>query len=215
MLNIKPFVCNMLQENCYVVSDETREAIIVDCGAYFDSDKAAIKAYIEENQLQPTHLIATHGHADHYLGSRFVYDTWGLKTEVHKGDEQLINALPMQAETLCGVQMTADDFAPVGRYLGADDTIDFGHHRFTIIETPGHTPGGVFFYCKEESTAFSGDTLFRGTIGRSDLLGGSMFMLIQSLRAISQLPDDTQIYPGHGPSTNMGREVATNPYIDR
>lgn len=215
MLHIQPFVCNMIQENCYVVSDETGEAVIIDCGAFYDSEKAAIKDYIAEHRLRPTHLLATHGHIDHNFGNRFVGDEWGLRVEVHAADEPLMATLPEQAASICGLQMTADDFAPVGRYLHGDDTIAFGHHELMLIEAPGHTPGGVLFYCKDERTAFTGDTLFRGSIGRSDLPGGSMFMLIQSLRMVCQLPDDTQLYPGHGPATTIGHEVAHNPYIDR
>lgn len=205
----------MLQENCYIVSDETREAVIIDCGAFYDTELQAIRQYITENELHPVHLIATHGHVDHNIGNKFVADLWGLKVEVHAADERLMQALPQQAAALLGLQAGAEQFADVGRYLHADDVITFGSHQFTLIETPGHTPGGVFFYCEEERVAFSGDTLFKGSIGRSDLPGGSMFLLIQSLRMISQMPDDIRIYPGHGEATTIGEEVAHNPYIDR
>ena len=107
------------------------------------------------------------------------------------------------------------EMPPVGRYLREGDSIDFGTHHFTVIETPGHSPGGVFYYCKDEEVAFSGDTLFHNSIGRTDFEGGSMFMLIQSLRMISQMPDTTRVLPGHGPETTIGYEVAHNPYIDR
>lgn len=205
----------MLQENCYVVSDETREAVIIDCGAFYDTELQAIRQYITENELHPVHLIATHGHVDHNIGNKFVADNWGLKVEVHAADERFMQALPQQAAALLGLQTGADQFADVGKYLHADDVTTFGSHQFTLIETPGHTPGGVFFYCEEERVAFSGDTLFKGSIGRSDLPGGSMFLLIQTLRMISQLPDDIRIFPGHGDATTIGEEVAHNPYIDR
>ncbi|MBM6992770.1 MAG: MBL fold metallo-hydrolase [Prevotella sp.] len=215
MLQVQRFVCNMIQENSYVVSDETGEAVIIDCGAFYESEKTAIKQYIEQNQLRPVRLIATHGHVDHNLGIKFVHDNWGLKLEVHASEEDLVGQLPLQAASICGVEMPEEAFAPVGRYLRGDDVITFGSHTFTILETPGHTPGGVFFYCKEEGVAFSGDTLFRGSIGRTDFPGGSMFLLIQSLRMICQLPDETVVYPGHGDPTTIGREVANNPYLDR
>lgn len=215
MLHIRTFVCNMIQENCYVVSDETKECVIIDCGAFYEGEQAAIKDYITTNGLRPVHLLATHGHIDHNFGNKFVQDNWGLKVEIHASEEELINNLPRQAASICGIEMNASDTAPVGKYLNSDDVIRFGNHEFTLIETPGHTPGGVFFYCKEESIAFSGDTLFRNSIGRSDLPGGSMFMLIQSLRMISQMPDDTKIYAGHGEPTTIGYEVAHNPYLDR
>lgn len=215
MLNIKCFVCNVIQENCYVVSDDSQEAVIIDCGAQFPAEQQAIKDYIEENHLKPVHLLATHGHADHNIGNRFVYDTWGLKVELPSADEPLLKQLPEQARVLLDTQLTDDDIAPVGRLLKSADTIAFGHHTLTILETPGHTPGSVFYYCKEEHTAFSGDTLFHYGIGRTDFPGGSMFLLIQSLRMISQLPDETRILPGHGQETTIGDEVAGNPYLDR
>lgn len=214
-MEIKRFVCNMIRENTYVVSDDTREAVIIDCGAYYEEERKAIKQYIDDNKLQPKHLIATHGHVDHHLGDRFVYDTWGLKPEVGEADEDFMNRLPEQARQLFEMELSDDDFAPVGRYLMPADTISFGHTTLKIIETPGHSPGGLCFYSEADKTLFTGDTLFRGSIGRSDFDGGSMFLIIQSLRVLSQLPDDTVVLPGHGERTTIGYEVATNPYLDR
>ena len=98
MLQIKRFVCNVIRENCYVVSDDTKEAVIIDCGAQFPAEQEAIRQYVKVNGLKPVHLIATHGHVDHNIGNRFVYDTWGLKVEVHKADEPLMTSLPEQAK---------------------------------------------------------------------------------------------------------------------
>lgn len=216
MLNIQRFVCNPIRENTYVVSDDSKECVIIDCGAWYDDEKEAIKEYINGNKLIPKHLIATHGHVDHHLGDRFVYDTWGLRPEVDGSDAEFIKVLPQHAYDVCGIDgLTADDFAPVGKWLTGSDSISFGSHVFSILETPGHSPGGVAYYCESEKVLFTGDTLFRGTIGRTDIGGGSMFMIIQSLRMLSQLPDDVVVYPGHGESTTIGSEVATNPYLDR
>lgn len=214
MLNIQKFVCNMIQENCYVVSDETKECIIVDCGAYYEEERRAIVDYIRHNQLTPKHLVATHGHIDHNFGNNTIYEAFGLKPEVEADDEQLINILPQQAQAIAGVELDYK-MPPVGKYLRETDTISFGSHTFTLLHTPGHTPGGVFYYCKEEKVAFSGDTLFRGSIGRTDLPGGNSFLIIQSLRMIAQLPDDTTILPGHGQQTTIGYELRSNPYMDR
>jgi glyoxylase-like metal-dependent hydrolase (beta-lactamase superfamily II) len=137
-----------------------------------------------------------------------------LKVEVNGGDEKLMNKLSEQAQSVCGVTLDYD-MPPVGKYLDDDDTITFGNHTFTILETPGHSPGSVFFYCENEHIAFSGDTLFKKSIGRTDLPGGSMFSMIQSLRMIAQLPDNTVILPGHGQQTTMGWELSNNPYMDR
>lgn len=216
MLNIQRFVCNPIRENTYVVSDDSKECVIIDCGAWYDEEKEAIKEYINGNKLIPKHLIATHGHVDHHLGDIFVYDTWGLKPEVDESDAGFIKVLPQHAYDVCGIDgLTADDFAPVGKWLTDADSISFGSHVFSIFEIPGHSPGGVAYYCESEKVLFTGDTLFRGTIGRTDIGGGSMFMIIQSLRMLSQLPDDVVVYPGHGESTTIGNEVATNPYLDR
>lgn len=214
MLNIKCFECNMLQENCYVVSDETKECIIIDCGAFHEKEQEAIAQYIEAQCLKPVDFIATHGHVDHHFGDRFVYEEYGLKVKVHQADAFLMQLLQEQAEAFVGVKLS-DDFPSVGEYLNLDDIISFGTHQFTLIETPGHTPGSVFFYCQDEHVAFSGDTLFHLSIGRTDLQGGSMFQMIQSLRMLSQLPDNTKIYPGHGEPTTIGTELAGNPYMDR
>lgn len=214
MLQIQRFVCNPFQENCYVVSDETNEAVIIDCGAYDQAERKAITRYIEEKKLKPVHLLVTHAHIDHNFGNNTIYEAFGLKPEVEADDEQLINMLPQQAQAIAGVELDYK-MPPVGKYLRETDTISFGSHTFTLLHTPGHTPGGVFYYCKEEKVAFSGDTLFRGSIGRTDLPGGNSFLIIQSLRMIAQLPDDTTILPGHGQQTTIGYELRSNPYMDR
>ena len=162
----------MLQENCYVVSDDTKECVIIDCGAYYEAEKLAIEKYIKANELKPVHLIATHGHLDH----------------------------PIVTET---------------KTFKAGDIIKFGTHEIDVIETPGHSMGSVVLYIKDEKVAFTGDTLFRGSIGRTDFEGGSMLMIIQSLRMFVQFPDDITLLPGHGQQTTMGYELAHNPYLDR
>lgn len=214
MLNIVRFVCNPIQENTYVMSDETNECVIVDCGAFFPEERKAIVDYIRSNRLVPKHLIATHGHIDHNFGNNTMFKEFGLKPEVHADEAQLMDTLPEQAESFCDITLDYE-MPAVGRFLSANDKICFGSHTFTILETPGHTPGSVFYYCKDENVAFSGDTLFHNSVGRTDIPGGSMFLLIQSLRAISQLPDETQILPGHGDYTTMGKEQTSNPYLDR
>ena len=214
MLNIVRFVCNPIQENTYVMSDETNECVVVDCGAFFPEERKAIVDYIRSNHLVPKHLIATHGHIDHNFGNNTMFEEFGLQPEVHADEAQLMDTLPEQAESFCNITLDYE-MPAVGRFLSANDKICFGSHTFTILETPGHTPGSVFYYCKEENVAFSGDTLFHNSVGRTDIPGGSMFLIIQSLRAISQLPDETQILPGHGDYTTMGKEQTSNPYLDR
>ena len=192
----------------------SKECVICDCGAYYPAERAAIVDYIRDNGLTPVHLLSTHGHIDHNFGNNTIFDEFGLKPEVHKEDQHLMDMLAEQAEALVGITL---DYAmpPVGKYFGDGDEITFGSHRLKVIETPGHSKGSVFFYCPEEAIALSGDTLFRNSIGRTDYLGGSMFQIIQSLRMICQLPDNTVVYPGHGPQTTIGTELSSNPYLDR
>ncbi len=214
MLNIKKFIVNPLQENCYVVSDDTHDCVIIDCGAFFPEERSAIVSYIRENKLTPRHLLQTHAHIDHYIGADTINKEFALLPEVHLNEQQQVEHLGRNCQYILGVSLETD-LPPVGRYFTAADTITFGSHELTILETPGHSPGSVFFLCKEEKVAFSGDTLFRGSIGRTDFEGGSMFQIIQSLRMICQLDDDIRVYPGHGAETTIGYECAHNPYIDR
>lgn len=214
MINVQVFTCNMLQENCFVVSDETKECAIIDCGAFYQEERDMIIDYIKKNQLKPKHLLATHGHLDHNFGNSCMQKEFGLTPKVHHKDKFLMENIKQQAQLLLGLDLTEEQPKDID-YLTKDDIIEFGNQHFTIIETPGHTSGSVFFYNEKEHIAFSGDTIFKRSIGRTDLEGGSMFQMIQTLRFVSQLPDKTILYPGHGESTTIGDELNSNPYIDR
>ncbi len=214
MLKIKTFVCNMLQENCYVVSDETCECVIIDCGAYYEEERRAIVDYIHGNGLQPMHLLCTHGHLDHNFGNNTIYEAFALAPEVHQGDEKMMSHLERQAESFYGMQLNYE-MPPVGKILSEEQPVTFGLHTWKVIETPGHSRGSVCFYDADERVLFAGDTLFRRSIGRTDLMDGSMLQIIQSLRMLAQLPDETTVYCGHGPMTTIGDELRMNPYMDR
>lgn len=214
MIDIKRFECNMLQENCYIVSDASGECVVVDCGAFYDEERDAVTRYIDNNGLRPVHLLCTHGHMDHNFGADTILSRYGLRPEISAGDADLLAAIAAQCREFLGFTIERSYPEPLAT-LQNDTEIAFGTHRLKVIETPGHTAGSVAFYCAEEHIAFTGDTLFRGSIGRTDLPGGNMFQIIQSLRALAQLPDDTIVLPGHGERTTIGGEVAHNPYIDR
>lgn len=214
MIHVQRFVCNMFQENTFVVSDETKECIIVDCGVFYEEERRALLSYIREQQLTPRHLLATHGHVDHHFGDDFIYQEFGLVVEVPAADQRLMEKLPRQAVMFLGdasdIQMPTHC-----KYLNENDVITFGNHTVSIIPTPGHSPGSVVFYLADERLALTGDTLFHLSIGRTDLEGGSMMQLIQSLRSLVQVPDDTIVLPGHGENTTIGDELKMNPFIDR
>lgn len=203
----------MFQENCYVVSDETNECVIIDCGAFYEEEKKALTNYIKDKKLTPKHLICTHAHIDHNFGNNIIYESFGLKPEVCIDDSMLMNKLKEQALYFIGLEYK-ENIPSTGRYFSDNDTITFGTHYLRIISTPGHTPGSVFFYCKEENIAFSGDTLFRMSIGRTDFELGDYDAIIKSLKNIKkELPEDTVILSGHGESTTLKDELKYNPYF--
>ena len=214
MMEIKTFVCNMLEENCYVVSDETKECVIIDCGAFYGEEPDAIVRYIDNNQLKPVHLLATHGHLDHNFGNNTILEHYGLKPEVAEGDRNMMNNYNQQAQKFYGMQLNFE-LPEAGSVITDNQDITFGNHKLKVIPTPGHSKGSVTFYCKEENVAFTGDTLFQQSIGRTDLHGGSMMQIIQSLRILAQLPDETVVKPGHGNDTTIGRELESNPFMER
>jgi len=213
MMTIKSFECNMLQENCYVVYDDSREAVVIDCGAYYDSEREAIVAFIRQKQLTLRHVLCTHGHLDHCFGNDSLFDAFGVKPEVHSGDEFLMRDLAFQASDFFGMDY-GHPTPPIGRFLADGEQISVGNFVLQVIHTPGHTPGGVTFYCAEEKVAFTGDTLFRMSIGRTDFKGSSWSDMIASLgRLKRELPPETVIYSGHGPKTLMKDELTMNPYL--
>ena len=214
MLKIQTFEVNPLHENCYIVSDDTKECVIIDCGAFTESEQEAIITYINKNGLKPVHNIGTHGHLDHHFGDAAILSAFNLLPEVSDGDEVLMQHSKEAALQMLGMDLNID--LPAGKLrLTENNTISFGSHTLRIIRTPGHSRGSVSFYCAEENVLFTGDTLFKGSIGRTDFPGGSMFQIISSLRELAQLPDTTIVYPGHGPQTSIGFELAHNPYMDR
>lgn len=213
MLNIQKFVCNMFEENCYVVNDETGECVIIDCGAFYEEEKKAIADYIKDKKLTPKHLLCTHAHIDHNFGNQSVLDKFGLHPEVCMKDKVLMDKLREQALTFIGLNYE-ENIPDVKRYLSDNGIITFGIHSLKVISTPGHTPGSVFFYCEQEYVAFSGDTLFQMSIGRTDFEQGDYSEIINSLRKIkTSLPPDTVILPGHGGKTTLNEEIKYNPYF--
>ena len=181
MLKIETFVVNMIQENCYIVSDETHETVIIDCGAFYDNDKERIKAYIEKNKLVPVHSIFTHGHFDHIIGSKFLFDTYGIKPEISAKDTDLYYDCEKQLNDFVGLNINLQ-LPNINKIIDDKYKIKFGTHTLSVISTPGHTPGGVSFYCKEENVLFSGDSLFYCSVGRTDLPGGDGNVLIEMLK---------------------------------
>lgn len=213
MLTIKTFQVNPLGVNCYVISDSTNEAVIIDCGCFTDSEWNQIKRYIDDNNLKVVHLLNTHFHFDHMMGILFAYPDLKISPEGNYADEYLYKTLNQQVESFMGISLNSVSLPSLGKNMSERTEVKFGEHTFKVIQTPGHTPGGVCFYCEEENVLFSGDTLFQCSMGRTDLPGGNGHEMMSSLRRLSTLPRETKVYPGHGGWTNIGYECDNNPYF--
>jgi glyoxylase-like metal-dependent hydrolase (beta-lactamase superfamily II) len=211
-MKIKKFEFNMFPVNCYVLSDETQEAVIIDAGCFYPEEKQALKRYIDDNHLQVKHLLNTHLHLDHIFGNAFLFETYGLKAEANQADLFWLEQAPDQARMF---GLPAPDKQPeLGGYICDGDVITFGHTQLEAIHVPGHSPGSLVYYCKQEGCCFSGDVLFQGSIGRADLTGGNFDDLREHICSrLFTLPAETLVYPGHGDFTTIGQEKANNPFF--
>jgi len=211
MLQIKKFEFNLIGENTYVVFDETKEAVIIDCGAYFPEEKALLKNFISQNQLSLKHLLNTHLHLDHAFGNKFIYDTYGIAPEYHQLEEQMPD-MQKQASAF-GIKVD-EGVLKAARYLEEGDTVSFGNSELKVIVIPGHSPASLCFYSEKDKVLFSGDVLFEGSIGRSDLWGGNHQQLISGIKnKLLTLPEDTVVYSGHGSETTIKKEKRYNPFL--
>ncbi|GHV08854.1 MBL fold hydrolase [Bacteroidia bacterium] len=205
MLQLKVFVFNPVMENTYLLFDETKEAVIIDCGATTAGEKKRLSDFIQENGLTLKHLLNTHLHFDHILGNQFIYETFGLRPEYNQADEPLLQT-----------RMSAIRYEPVyaGRYLDEGDEITFGNITLKALATPGHSPGSLSFYAEKGGCVFTGDALFHLDIGRTDLWGGNHRELIDSIKKkLLTLPEDTVVYPGHEEPSTIGEEKLHNPHL--
>ncbi|HBL78063.1 MAG: hypothetical protein A2W90_13320 [Bacteroidetes bacterium GWF2_42_66] len=211
MIKIKKFTFNPIQENTYLLFDETRECIIVDAGCYFDYEKKELDRFILENGLNPVLLVNTHCHFDHLLGvnhCRYKYKTNFL---IPEGESSLVEHLVVQSD-LFGVPTEPVD--PADGELKEGGKIQFGNSELEIIKADGHSPGGLVFYHPGQKFLLAGDVLFYGSIGRTDLPGGSYERLANNIRTkLLVLPPETTVYCGHGPETTIGFEKKSNPFL--
>lgn len=212
-MQITRFVVNMIQENCYLAWDDTHEAVLIDCGAFYPEEQQTISNFIKEHELKLTHLWNTHGHFDHVFGASYIYKEYGVKIELSEKEKQTYeNAGQLMMK---GLHIDVPlELPPVGHYFKDGEKLRFGNTTFEVIETPGHTPGGVCFYCEEDGVLFSGDSLFRHGIGRCDLPGGSEENLLAALKTrILTLPEKVQVLPGHGELSTIAEERRMNAYL--
>jgi glyoxylase-like metal-dependent hydrolase (beta-lactamase superfamily II) len=211
MITIKSFVFGPFQENTYVLWDETKEAVIIDPGNSSVSEHQQLKTFIEAEKLNLKRLILTHAHIDHISGNRFVYDTWKLLPEVHKEDLAYIER---HKNVAMMYGLPCEESPLPEKFLKEGETVSFGNSKLEMIFTPGHSPGSITFYCREQNFVIAGDVLFYGSIGRTDLPGGNHDTLINSIKQkLFPLGDDVKVYSGHGPETTIGFEKENNPFL--
>jgi len=211
-MKIETFIFNPFQENTYIIYDTTKECIIIDPGCYTSNEKAILKQFITNNKLKPVKLINTHCHIDHILGNKFVSDEWNIDLYMHKEDLPLLENVSNIAEVYGFKDYEPSPFPKY--FLSQKKKITFGKSNFNVLFTPGHAPGHICLYNKENNILISGDVIFQKSIGRTDLPGGDYETLINSIKKnILPLPNETQIFCGHGPSSILNFEKQHNPYL--
>lgn len=211
MIKIQPFVFNAFQVNTYVLSDETNECVIVDAACYTQNERNAIDSYITSNNLKPVKLINTHCHVDHVLGLRYMATKYGIAVEANEAD------IPLLVEAKKhGVIFGFDVEEPpvVTNYITEGKDITFGNSVLQCFHVPGHSRGSIAFYNPDQKFVITGDVLFKGSIGRTDLPGGDYDQLMLSIyKKLMVLPGETEVFPGHGPSTSIHEEALSNPFL--
>lgn len=211
-MEIKRFTFNPFQVNCYVLFNKSGECILIDPAVYYDDEKQKIIKFIDNNGLKPQTIINTHGHVDHICGNRFLKDRYSLKTCLHKDDLGLLN-IAVEQGLFFGIQVLAPPQPDT--FLEHQQIIKFDDSNMEIRHVPGHSPGSVSIYSEKNKFIITGDVLFRGSIGRTDLLHGNHATLINSIRQeILTLPDEIIVYPGHGDNTSIARERESNPFLN-
>lgn len=208
---IKCFTFNPFQENTYILSDSTRECIIIDPGCFNASERNEISDYIQSNGLQPVKLINTHCHIDHILGNKFIKEKYNLQLGIHPLEVPILGL----GEASSKMWSVPYETSPQPDYfIEEGETINFGESILQVLFTPGHSPGSICFYSETNRFVISGDVLFYGSIGRTDLPGGNHETLIKRIKTqLFPLGDDLKVYSGHGPATTIGFEKMNNPFL--
>lgn len=213
MLKVKAFAFNFFEENTYLVWDDaTKEAVVIDPGMLLDDERETFDNEVYSLGLKAKTVLQTHLHLDHCFGTNHVVETYGAEVAAHPADAFLGETIGDQCARF-GIRIPLQPVR-ITHPLAAGDQIAVGEHVIKVLHVPGHSPGGVAFYCEDMATVFSGDSLFRGGIGRTDLPGGSMSQLLQSIKSqLLTLPASTLVRSGHGPATTIAEEQRSNPYF--
>jgi len=211
MLSVHKFTFNPIQENTYVLYAENGDCCIIDPGCYFDEERNELVRFIQSENLRPVYLLNTHCHLDHVFGNKFVSDTWQLPLYLHETEKMVLSFAPKSAD-MYGLPF--ENYNGEMKWLNPGDVIKIGDNELKVLFTPGHSPGSVSFYNEKDGYVISGDVLFSGSIGRTDLPGGDYEQLERSIKTeLYTLPDETKVYSGHGGGTSIGFEKRNNPFV--
>lgn len=212
MIQIQPLVYNAFQVNSFLIwDDQCLEALVVDPAFYSPEEQRDFEAALKEKKLKLTGQINTHGHVDHVLGVNYVKQEHGFPFQAHREEEKLVANAPLTGD-LFG--WSVEPIEGIDQYLKEGQEIKVGEESLRALWVPGHSPGSLAFYSKTGAFVITGDALFNGSIGRTDLPGGDYDVLIASIREnLLTLPPETTVYPGHGPSTSIKKEKESNPYL--
>ena len=211
MFLIKVLTFNAVQENTYILYNESHECIIIDPGCYSEEEKYVLQSFINNNGLRPVMLLNTHCHLDHVFGNKFIAEEYELTLQIHKNEEPVLQMAPASGLMF---NLPFDNYKGELIFLKEGDVISLLGDSLLVIEAPGHSPGSICFYCEKQKFIIGGDVLFYQSIGRTDLPGGSHESLIKNIKEkLFVLPEDVKVYPGHGPATTIGEEIKHNPYL--
>ncbi len=211
MTKVAKFVFSPFQENTYVLYDDTNECVIIDPGCYTEGERKELSQFIESAGLKPVRLLNTHCHLDHVFGNKYVSEKYGLGLECHEGELPVLRYAKVAAN-MYGVPM--EDSPEPTRFIEVGEVITFGETALKVLFTPGHSPASVCFYCEASNFVIAGDTLFRLSIGRTDLPGGDFATLSKSIKEqLFPLGDDVRVYSGHMEETTIGYEKIHNPFV--
>ncbi len=211
MITIEKFIFNDFQVNTFILSDETKECLVVDPGCFTAEERNILVQYCSKHKLKPVKIINTHCHVDHVLGNAFIYRNYNIPAAIHKDDKYLLDGVVEYGQMFGFVVERPPE---INEYLADKSPVKFGKSELTILHVPGHSRGSIALYSPEQKFIIAGDVLFNGSIGRTDLPGGNYNTLIKSIKSrILTLPEDVVVHPGHGHSTTVKAETETNPFL--
>jgi len=211
MFQIQAFVFNFASENTYILFNENKNAWLIDPGNMNEQETKAIKGFISENELKIEKIILTHAHIDHVLGLQWAFDMYKVPVTMHQDDKEVLDMLQASGIRF-GFQIPAVNVDL--EYVNEGDELDFDGEKFKIYHVPGHSPGSVVYHNETQKFIISGDVLFEGSIGRTDLYKGNYEQLIEGIKTkLFALDDETQVFSGHGNPTKIGFEKQHNPFL--